>query len=250
MSKLFIVGDTHADDSFVAYVHKEARSLGVDTIVQLGDFGYDFNRNMLASIEAWLNRDENHKWYWLDGNHDHHDYIEAVILAGQSWDHPVAHFHERMFYCPRGSTVKIGDKKCLFLGGAFSIDRYRRTLGVSWWEQEMIRYSDMERAVRNGTDIDVMFTHDVPPMAFIDDALRSANYKIDPDSSANRRNLGRVVEEVAPKHLYHGHYHWRYDDVLYTASGKVVEIHGVAANFNEFTESVIFEQWGEEVQNA
>lgn len=81
MTKVLIVGDTHDDASFVANIHKVARLEQVDTIIQLGDFGFGFSDNMLASIAAWLDRDENHEWYWIDGNHDEHNYIEQEIIG-------------------------------------------------------------------------------------------------------------------------------------------------------------------------
>lgn len=237
MTKVMIVGDTHGHDKTVSNINKAARIHDVDTIVQLGDFGYNFDPNLLASIRAWLDQDDGRKWYWLDGNHDHHEYIAESILPGADRSKPVPHFHDRMFYCPRGSVVTIGEKRCMFLGGAYSIDVNYRTPYISWWPQEMITYADVERCIENGSfghpdgSIDVMFTHDTPPTEWIVEKLEASGYKSDASSSHNRKLLGFAVDHVRPNEIYHGHYHWRYSDIPYvTNDGWKVAVHGVAAN--------------------
>ena len=236
MTKVLIVGDTHGDPQFVSNIHRAARDHEVESIIQLGDFGYNFDRNLLASIGAWLDRDENHSWFWIDGNHDQHDYIEQDILSVvPNWNKPVAHFHERMFYVPRGAVFAVGGTNVLGLGGAYSIDKYRRSPGVSWWEQEMIRPSDMLRAVANATrvgQVDVMITHDAPMSDELGEMLNGAGYKVDYDSAANRAALTRVVDEVRPQRLYHGHYHHRYQTVYTTPEGWDVDVEGIGANVN------------------
>jgi Icc-related predicted phosphoesterase len=235
--KVLIVGDVHGDPQFLSNIHAEARRFGVKTIVQLGDFGYNFDKNVIASISAWLNRDPEHQWFWLDGNHDEHNYIEGSILKGEFPGYPVPHFHERMFYCHRGSTTMIGDKLCMFLGGAYSIDKSRRTPHISWWPQEMIRQSDVHRALENaeGRKIDVMFTHDSPRCEYLDKWLYGQGYKTDPWSNENRAALTYVVDQVRPADLYHGHFHHRYDSVHTTPDGWKTNVHGVGANVHEAT---------------
>lgn len=243
MTKVLIVGDTHGDSKFVSNIHKNARSYEVDTIVQLGDFGYNFDRNLVASIAAWLSRDPEHKWYWLDGNHDHHDFIEQVILANEpAPDSPVnmggmqfhnVEFPDRMYYLPRGSTFTIGERRCMALGGAFSIDRHYRKEFVSWWPQELIRDADVRHAIDNGKDIDVMFCHDTPPTEWVEEQLTLKGYKSDATSAYNRLMVGHVVENVHPKELYHGHYHWRYDTLYECMDGWITTVHGVGANVSQ-----------------
>lgn len=237
MTKVLIVGDTHGDAQFVSNIHREARDNGVDTIVQLGDFGYNFDKNVIASIKAWLDRDENHQWFWLDGNHDEHNYIEQDILKLEWPGYPVPHFHERMFYCHRGSITEIGGKTCMFMGGAYSIDKSRRHPNISWWPQEMIRQSDVHRALElaEGRKIDVMFTHDAPRSEFLDKWLHSEGYKVDPWSNENRAALTYVVDSVRPQDLYHGHYHHRYDSQHVSADGWRTNVHGIGANIDEVT---------------
>jgi predicted phosphodiesterase len=237
MTKILIVGDTHSDAQFVSNIHTEAKRFGVKTIVQLGDFGYNFDNNVIASIKAWLDRDPEHQWFWLDGNHDQHDFIEGVILQSDYPGYPVPYFHERMFYCHRGSVTEIGGKTCMFMGGAYSIDKAYRKEHISWWPQEMIRQSDVQRALElaEGRKIDVLFSHDCPTSEFIDTWLKSEGYKVDHNSTSNRQALTYVVDSVRPQDLYHGHYHYRYDSDHVTPEGWKTHVHGVGANVQPVT---------------
>lgn len=253
MTKVAIIGDTHSDSSFVSAVHKQARTDEVTTIIQLGDFGFSFDRNMIESITAWLSRDDSHRWYWIDGNHDQHDYLDALVAqAGTVPSTPISmaalpfedmynrsskvsftHFHERLFYVPRGTVFTIGGTTILGLGGAYSIDEHYRKAGYSWWPQELITNAEKALAVHNAHEygpIDVMITHDGPSSQYLESWLDRFGYKVDPKSNTNRMNVTDVVNRVRPKALFHGHYHERYDTLYETPQGHNVEVHGIAAN--------------------
>lgn len=224
--KVLLVGDTHGDAKFISSINRLAKVQGVRCIIQLGDFGYDFSPNVLASIRAWLDGDERRKWYWLDGNHDQHDYIRTEIRKGKHPKKPVKHFHERMFYCPRGSTLKIGQKNVLFLGGAVSIDKARRQQGVNWWPQEHLSTADVHRAIDNGQRADVLLSHDAPPTGELKNWLKEQGYKIDRASEQNRKAVRAVMDNTPVCEVYHGHYHHHYVSHL-----GDVWITGLGANY-------------------
>lgn len=224
--KVLLVGDTHGDAKFIASINKCAKTHGATYIVQLGDFGYDFDANALTSIRAWLDADERRRWLWLDGNHDHHDYIRTEICKGKHPKKPVKHFHDRMFYCPRGSTLKIGSKTVLFLGGAVSVDFHRRQQGVNWWPQESLSTADVHRAIDNGHKADILLSHDAPANSALRGWLREQGYKIDKASEQNRKAVLSVMDKTPVCEVYHGHYHRYYDTQLHD-----VWITGLGANY-------------------
>lgn len=224
--RVLLVGDTHGDRQFVSNVNRLAKTQRAQYVIQLGDFGYSFPEAVLTSIRTWLDADERRKWLWLDGNHDQHDYIRSEICKGKHPKKPVAHFHDRMYYCPRGSTLRIGKKKVLFLGGAVSVDKARRTQGENWWPQESINTADVYRAIDNGKGADVLLSHDCPESLDIKRWLRSNGYKSDRDSRQNRMAISAVVEELDIPEVYHGHYHHRY-----TAHYGNTLIEGLGANY-------------------
>jgi predicted phosphodiesterase len=224
--KVLLVGDTHGDAQFISSINKCAKINGAQYVIQLGDFGFDFNPNVLTSIRAWLDADERRRWLWLDGNHDQHDYIRTEICKGKHPKKPVAHFHDRMFYCPRGSTLKVGKKKVLFLGGAVSIDKDRRTQGVNWWPQEHISTADAHRAIDNGHNADVLLSHDAPRTGVLKAWLKRQGYKLDRASEGNRKAVEAVIQNTTVCEVYHGHYHHPYTDEFGTAT-----VTGLGANY-------------------
>lgn len=242
MTKVMFVGDSHGDASYMANTLKSARQLEVNTVIQLGDFSLSFDKGMIHSITAWLEQDENRKFYWIDGNHDHHDFLDELVdgpahapinMGGITSPCFKQTFPDRLFYIPRGAVFKIGDKTLMGLGGAYSIDQDDRKQGVDWWPQETISYANMHNAVINAQrygPIDIMVTHDMPIIAEFEKELFRVGYKHGHGSYANRMNLSRVIDEVRPQSLYHGHYHYRHDSVYTTKDGWDVKVHGVAAN--------------------
>jgi predicted phosphodiesterase len=243
MTKVLLYGDSHSDHMYTRSILTSARAWGAQVAIQLGDFGYTFDANMIVAIADWLAEDETRQFYWVDGNHDDHEYL-ADLTSAYGFDAPIDmsaaplidHLHdcirkfpERMFYCPRGAVFTIGDMTVMSMGGAYSIDKNYRTPFVSWWPQEMITHAEVDRALTNaeGKKIDVMLTHDAPITDTLAEMIDRYGYKEDPHSHSNRVVLGRIVEEVNPRDLFHGHYHWRYDDKFNDGRTRV---HGVGAN--------------------
>ena len=238
--KVCIVGDTHGDDTFISRLHKMIEldrkrytdpNDGVNTIIQLGDFSLFYNKNIIHSISSWLNKNESYRWYWIDGNHDNHDYIDQVILDNEfTKDVPIAHYHERMFYCPRGSVTTIGKTKCMFVGGGVSIDKSERRYGVSWFPQETISYSDINRALDNNKDIKIMFTHDAPITTVLEKTLQTLALKTEDESYRHRMIISQLVDEIHPTVLFHGHYHYRYSALYSSPDGKKTVVQGLDCN--------------------
>jgi hypothetical protein len=229
--KVMAVGDTHCNTQFAIRATRYAKANEINTIVALGDFGYQFAKDFMSVWKIWLENDADRVLYWLDGNHDDHDYI-AKFMEGEDPLGPVAHWHPRFLYMPRGSTTTIGDTKCQFLGGAYSIDRPSRKLGTSWWEGECVSDDDVTRTIRNGSGVQVMFTHDCPDTTWFQDALKGGAYKIDPGSRDNRERVTKAVKAVSPDTVFHGHYHYSYRSELATRKG-VTKVVGLAADHDE-----------------
>lgn len=226
--KVLLVGDTHCDTTFAINVTDMARELEVETIVQLGDFCLRLNESFLRVWSDWLDEDDSRLFFWLDGNHDDHDFLDEMT-DGADLDHPVAFWHENMYYCPRGSVTKLGDTTVMFMGGAHSIDWMRRTPGVDWWPQETIKDHEVDRAIDNAYDVDVICSHDCPETIWFGGKLDEGDYKVDRASEHNRKQVTRLVEAVLPWNLYHGHYHESYS-TMSIYDGGVVGVHGLGAN--------------------
>lgn len=226
MKKVMVVGDTHGNETFMIRVLRHAKESGVDIIVQVGDFGFKFDKTFIFIIRQWLDNDASRKFYWLDGNHDDHDYIREHIMGGRAnAPTPVSHWHDRMFYCPRGSKTVLGESTVQFIGGAYSIDRHHRVLGRTWWKDEETKDSDIAYALNNKWDsTDYLFTHDCPNGGLVDGALVGGDFKVDEASENNRKRITEAMWAIAPRTLIHGHYHMYYTDHVETKSGMAMVI--------------------------
>jgi len=172
-------------------------------IVQVGDFGYGWPQTKPFKIShGYYETDELFEralkmpFFWLDGNHENHDLLEADHGASQS----------NTFYCPRGSVIEFKlptreVRRAMFFGGASSIDKKYRIEGVTWWPQESITYSQTQRAIESHNEVDIVFSHE-RPSAF--------NYKHnfkEGFGESDKNALEAIREVFKPPFWCFGHYH-------------------------------------------
>jgi len=109
-----------------------------------------------------------------------------------------------VIYMPRGTVKVINDLRCLFLGGAESIDKKYRTPGFDWFPEELITEKDYETSVnniKNFDGIDIVFSHTCP-MEF-----GVLNNRYDKYDDPSRIWLSMILKEFQPKRWYFGHWH-------------------------------------------
>lgn len=196
-AKYLLLGDTHGRIDVVIRAIAAARAARVDTIFQLGDFGFVWpGHNKLADLHQLLD-DAGMRMIVLDGNHDHHQ-----GLAETAW-----HQYPWLRYMPRGTVETFGQTRVGFLGGAASIDRDNRTVGVNWWPTEEITDADVEALA----PCDVLLTHDAPEVPPKLPAWPfPVSAQIDRALGRSREMVARAVERACPRLLVHGHYHFAY----------------------------------------
>jgi len=192
---LRFIGDIHGKIS--EYV-KIANDSPDGKSIQVGDFGmgFDIKYRELINLKG--------KHYFIRGNHDSPD------VCKQYKDSPY------LKWIPDGRmTTGLADnspgnkKSCLFIGGAFSIDRQRRLEGVSWWPDEQLSYKELNKIIRKVEKIkkplDIIVSHDCP---------ESFCYNLDADyrnfsdwNSVTRHALQMIWDINKPKMWIHGHWH-------------------------------------------
>lgn len=212
--RVFITGDTHSDlTKVIDFIHKFDLTLG-DSIIVLGDFGIFWRKDGKDSA-YWIDLYEKEcngvHLYWLDGNHENFDIINSWnINKNYEYDNS-----EHIHYCPRGFITDIdvdcGDhweaRKALFLGGADSVDKFRRTKHLSWWEEERITEKDIE-------DIEgsfyYVFTH-CGPLSIVK-KNRGWLYTISNINDTNgihssEQALDELKDKILFEHWWFAHYH-------------------------------------------
>lgn len=131
--RVAIAGDWHADTSYAVSAIEHAAKRDADVVVHLGDFGYDFTDEYLDELDDALRR-RRLVLGFVDGNHENFARLFTWPIASDG----LRYLRDRVVHLPRGFRWCWGHTTCLALGGAYSIDRFLRKAGRSWWPQESI----------------------------------------------------------------------------------------------------------------
>jgi len=210
--RVFAVGDVHADwEKFNLFLERKKP----DTVIACGDFGFwpGFKRIVATGQEngprytdIWkegLIKNGNCPIFFCDGNHENHwKLIELVEKHGR--EHPIEVL-PGVFYCPRGCIIEINGKKILLFGGAFSVDRHLRRMGVDWFPEEIPSYSELEFALENikkHGGIDIVVSHTAPRVLDVPGVIK----ELDKYDSA-RDMLDVILKETNPELWFYGHFH-------------------------------------------
>lgn len=220
MNEVALAGDWHGNTEWAVGVIEEAVSVGVKRILHLGDFGIwpgIGGTEYLDTVNDTLNRARVALWF-VDGNHDDHRALARLPRNPNGY----RDVRNRIKYLPRGYRWEWHRRTWLALGGAVSLDRAVRTEGRDWWPEEEITEWQAEQIVSEGR-ADVMLTHECPSRVV-------HSFPVPPTwwdqrdlarSDAHRERLQRVVNEVKPSWLFHGHLHRAYDRVTAMPHGNV-----------------------------
>lgn len=202
--RILLLGDTHGSVDHIRFAVKKAIAQDCEQIIQLGDFGYFPGT---PETDKFLEEISSPKIpiYFIDGNHDNH------WMLNHKAENPVE-ICSGVFYLPRGYRWNIGIWTLAALGGAYSIDRQRRTLGIDFWEEEVISYSDVARTLRGG-DIDILLCHDHPAKVPLT-TIKGNGIRINREAMRNSETLQAVVEACNVRSVFHGHHHKFYETTI------------------------------------
>jgi len=214
-TRIAVAGDWHANTRWARYAIQHADDEGADVVVHLGDFAYDFPSEFVAGVEDALAA-VGTPLLWVDGNHDDHSRIAATPVGPNGLRQVSGH----IWHLPRGFRWEWDGVRFLACGGAHSVDRQRRTPGVSWWAGEAITDDDVTAC---GTDpVDVLVAHDCPSGVTVP-GLNGGSWPPLEILRANEHRdvLRRVVDATRPRFIWHGHYHRAYEATADLGYGPV-----------------------------
>jgi predicted phosphodiesterase len=175
MAIVRFIGDVHGKIGEYLYITDNC-----DMSIQVGDLGAGF-----VPLPTTLSVKHRN----IRGNHD----SPQALQSYPNW-------------IPDGKVEIIDETKIMFMGGAFSIDRYRRIEGVSWWADEECTieqfYSFMDIVQKEQPDIIV--THDCPK-AIVNAmfGVRSHHY----ETTRTNQALDAIFQIHRPKMWVFGHHH-------------------------------------------
>lgn len=218
--RIAFAGDWHANASRARSGIRHAKDQGADVIIHVGDFGYDYRPGFVTAVTDEL-VEAGIPLLFVEGNHD-----DPSALRGPLDPNGLREIGQNLWHIPRGFRWTWHGETFLGCGGAHSVDRPWRRLGISWWPEETITEQDVERCVAGGP-ADWLITHDCPTgvvIPGIDD--RTTPPPFPPmeilRAQEHRAVLRRIVDAVTPKFIFHGHYHVAYESTDNEVGATVV----------------------------
>ena len=113
---------------------------------------------------------------------------------------------KNIFHLMRGQVFETEGKKIFTMGGAYSIDKYRRCDNIDWWKEEMPTDEEYKEAAKNlekhGMSVDYIITHTAPT-----EVKRSMGYGNDMHEAELSGFLEWIMHEVSFEKWYFGHFH-------------------------------------------
>lgn len=234
--QLLIFGDVHGVIPQVRIALDSARYRGITNVLQVGDFGAFSGPTWEYYVDTLdvMCKARDLTLYFIRGNHDDpfllNSYPDIPDFPGAK------EVRSRVIYLTDNTQFDWNGKTVTIQGGAYSVDRKWRTLGKSYWQEEVITKEQEDAAFKLPKTTDILFCHDSPAGApnlitdhpdevaqgtlfFGEQALLEARH--------NRLALQRITERLQPELIVHGHYH-RYMQYLYNLStGKECRILGL-----------------------
>lgn len=213
LEKIIITGDIHGD---WGYLNTLINKKNPHILIVCGDFGYwpHFHKSknfhkIGAPWDQYGIKNPKTDIYWIDGNHENHEVISNIINENGR-DNPIKmdlFKNGNVYYMPRCTTMDLNGYKCLFIGGALSIDKNSRTEGISWWRNELLSYTDYMNLPDE--KIDIVFSHTIP--SDIQDKILVKYFSDDKFKDPSCEILSEVFHKYNPKRWYFGHFHQEYN---------------------------------------
>lgn len=176
--------------------------------VLAGDVGIGFSDTMIPPYKM-------PNISYIRGNHDNPEYVKIDPWKEVGWN-----------YIKDGSVID----GVLYIGGAWSTDRYWRTPGLNWWPGEEISALEQQEILTNLINytgrIHTVVSHDCPVYSYVGN-----NYK--PTSTSEfldelRRKV--LLGNKKPEKWIHGHHHvplrYSIDAVEFVSLGEL-EVYGL-----------------------
>jgi len=225
MNKIFITGDMHGEmgiNKFSSGNWSIGKTLEKsDYVIILGDFGLIWNKSYsaLKTQEYYLNWLDRKPWttLFIDGNHENFDRLlsnefqEIHLYDLQEKEiGKVKQISDSVFYLQRGHIYTINNKTFFCMGGATSIDKENRTIGDSWWDQELPSFRDFKLGLDNlaiyGKKSNYIYSHTCFNLTFLKlNENQSFYYK--ENQEKNLRNYFDIIEkEIKFDKWFFGHF--------------------------------------------
>ena len=215
---VYITGDTHRDfRRVVEFCHRHNPEPG-DILVILGDAGINyFGTKESPDDDFYCDRAIKRAlsqlpltFFCVHGNHE----MRPESIASYetvSWQGATAYAEPafpQLLFAKDGEIYELMGKRCLVIGGAYSVDKdYRLAQGLGWWADEQpsveIKRRVEARLVACGWRVDIILSHTCP-RHYIDLVVPFVYGGID---HGTERWLADIEKKLDYSCWYCGHFH-------------------------------------------
>lgn len=214
---LLFLGDNHGDWNELLF-EISSKNISNANIISVGDLGIGFSPKTDDSLFAELNytfAKKNINFYGIRGNHD-----DPCYFKGEK------RIRFKNFELLEDYTIcKYGKLTMQLVGGAVSIDRTGRAVGMSYWEDEGVVFN--KQACRK---VDILVTHTAPSWCFpqqfnemVYGWAREDAYLLE-DLTDERAVMDEIFKLCSPTlHLY-GHFHSSWTETINGCKHKLLSI--------------------------
>jgi 3-oxoacid CoA-transferase subunit A len=211
---VYITGDIHGNPDRIIYMAQCHNMTEEDTIVILGDVGANYYLNKRDDrMKQALSQYVKASILCIHGNHEE----RPANIAGYQvkvWNEGLVYFQEEypnLLFAVDGSVFSLNGKKCLVLGGAYSVDKhYRLASGYAWFESEQpteaIKTAVADQLITINYQVDVVFSHTCPfkyePVEMFISGIDQS--KVD---ASTERWLDEIEDKLDYSAWFCGHWH-------------------------------------------
>jgi len=174
INKIFVCGDLHGEmeiSKLNGNNFPDQKDLkGNNILIQVGDFGLIWDNNEKNKTERyWLEWLDKKPFYtlFIAGNHENYNRLEQYPLI-DFCNGKAAQISNKVFYLKNGYVYDFDHLKFWMFGGAESIDKLQRRIGISWWSEEVPSYKEMQFGLdeleKYNYEVDYIITHTMPKL--------------------------------------------------------------------------------------
>lgn len=210
---IYVTGDTYGDFNRIEEFCKRFETQPDDIMIILGDSGINYyggskSRRLKTYLSALPIA-----FFCIHGNHENRPQ-NIPTYKEQDWHGGIVFAEEEypnLFFAKDGEVYNFDGRKCIAIGGAYSVDKYwRLSRGAAWWEDEQpsdeIKLQIENKLATLNYKIDVVLSHTCPYKYVPREVFLSCVDQSTVDNSTELW-LDILEDKLDYKKWYCGHYH-------------------------------------------